>query len=247
MSRVFLGGNKNTDGSSHINTAHVTVSFGPPRLTEGNIENKAVKVGLIQDLGITQQRNVVKLFEYGNEEYVLVSDNKTRNHIQMNRILFDGPSLLKYIGYAYSSERASSMRNSTGRLTDGKEGMIDHNNQVVYQRLLTQLGFEKTIKNIPGTGDFWFNLSSELFENPIGVFLNIQQRLPNGYLADYGGVFLENCLINSHSLSLSSQIRVMSESVVMEFGRAIPLKKYDGKTIMYIEQMLTNSFKGGRL
>lgn len=226
---MHLGGNLNNTGTEHISTANVSVSFAPPKLTEKNIGFKAITVGLIQDLTISQQKNIVKFFEYGNDEYQMVT-GKPRINASINRVLFDGPSILKYIGYAYEDTQ-----------------MNDHKSRGYYKfmmgNLKEKLGATKTNDpNMPGSSDFWMNLTSELFDNPIGIFINIKQRLPNGDLHDYGGVFLENCLISSHNLQLSAPNRILTENIQMEIGRPIPLGRYNGDTILKIEGLLKERF-----
>lgn len=225
----MLGGNINSIGSNHISTANVSVSFAPPKLTENNTNSNAITVGLIQDLSLSQQRNIVKFFEYGNDEYQMVT-GKSRTRATINRVLFDGPSILKYYGYAYKD-------------TD----MLDHKMFGAYEGMMSDLGEELgrtklNDKRMPGSGDFWVNLTSELFDNPIGIFINIKQRMPNGHLQDYGGVFLENCLISSHVLQMNSQNRIMTENIQMEVGRPIPLGKYTGDKILKIEEVLKERF-----
>jgi|Wag4MinimDraft_13_1082653.scaffolds.fasta_scaffold00010_32 hypothetical protein len=226
---MHLGGNINNIGSEHVSTTNVSVSFAPPKLTEDNTSSKAITVGLIQDLSLNQQRNITKFFEYGNDEYQMVT-GKPRINASFNRILFDGPSLLKYIGYAYKDTN-----------------MLDHKYQGMYESMMQSLANDLDASKIndskmPGTGDFWVNLTSELFDNPIGIFINIKQRMPNGYLQDYGGVFLENCLISSHVLQMNASNRVLTENMQMEVGRPVPLGKYTGDKILRIEQVLKERF-----
>lgn len=226
---MHLGGNINNIGSEHVSTTNVSVSFAPPKLTEDNTSSKAITVGLIQDLSLNQQRNITKFFEYGNDEYQMVT-GKPRINASINRILFDGPSILKYIGYAYKDTN-----------------MSDHKHQGMYESMMKSLAEDLGASKIndskmPGTGDFWVNLTSELFDNPIGIFINIKQRMPNGHLQDYGGVFLENCLISSHVLQMNASNRILTENMQMEVGRPVPLGKYTGDKILRIEQVLKERF-----
>lgn len=219
-----LGGNLNNIGSNHISTSGVLVSFAPPELSRDNISRKATTVGLIQNLSLNQQRQVLKFFEYGNEEYQMVA-GKPRHTLSINRALFDGPSLLKYIGYAYSEN--------------------DHRGSpLFYRELMSDLGYTdgSLLSEVPGTSDFWVNLASDLFENPIGIFINIKQKMPNGRKVDYGGVFLENCIVNNHSITFDSNRRLLVEQMTMEVGRPIPLAHYGGNHIAQIETIFEERF-----
>lgn len=219
-----LGGNLNNIGTNHLSTSDVFISFAPPKLSQDNVSRKATVVGLIQNLSLSQQRQILKFFEYGNEEYQMVA-GKPRHNLSINRALFDGPSILKYIGYAYSE---SDQRGSP----------------LFYRELMEDLGYTdgSNVRDVPGTSDFWLNLASELFENPIGIFVNVKQTMPNGRKVDYGGVFLENCLVSNHNISFSVDSRLLVEQLTMEVGRPIPLTHYGGDNIAQIETIFEERF-----
>lgn len=233
-----LGGNINTTGNHHVSTDNITVSFAPPKLTAENTASTAVTVGLIQDLSLAQQRQITKYFEYGNDEYQMVT-GKTRTQLSMNRVLFDGPSLLKYAGYARLLEDKYKMDHLTGwaypKMVGEEVGQEDGLSEFVRRR-------GERDPRMPGGRDFWVNLTSDLFDLPIGIFLNAKQRMPDGTLIDYGGVFLENCLISSYNLQMNAQNKILTENVQMEVGRPVPLKMRGSEDMLTIESMLKGEF-----
>lgn len=233
---MHLGGNNNTTGNHHLSTDNITVSFAPPKLTASNTSSTAVTVGLIQDLSMAQQRQITKYFEYGNDEYQMVT-GKTRTQLTMNRVLFDGPSLLKYIGYArLDKDRLDHLinwgyQNMVGETEDSENGLSKFVRR------------EKTRDSrMPGGRDFWVNLTSDLFDLPLGIFLNAKQRMPNGDLVDYGAVFLENCLVASYNLQMSPQNKILTENIQIEVGRPVPLKMTGSEDILTIESKLKGDF-----
>lgn len=258
--------NRHTNRAINLSNENVLVSFAKPKYNDGGTR---MVVGLIQQLNLSQQRQVQRLFEVGNEEVELVP-SKTVNRLQINRVLFDGPSLMKYYAYAYVPQNqninnfdSDSVRNPRAiHNMDGSERyeLLDHfadehadrrgyNEQyeAMIGRIVEWLGYDADQEGvntgwsrtphdqIPGTADFWINLSSKLFEHPIGIVLELEQGTPRGENEDYGGVFLENCVISSHNLSTRADQRILSENLTIDVGKVKPLKEYAGEDIISIE------------
>lgn len=263
----LLAGNKNSTGSFNLSNSNVLVSFTLPELNIDGVTGSPISfvVGLIQQLTLMQQRQVLRIFEYGNKHYQMVP-GKVHANLQMSRVLFDGPSLMKYHAYAYSPDIRDSQGNLPSRNKPNKN-VYDHfssNNKEYneqYEALVERTGEKMGYKNIlsgykndnsgwgktpeheiPGTSDMWMNLSSKLFENPIGIILEIKQEVPNGDKIPYGGIFLENCIISSHTLITQANQRLLAENVSFEIGRVIPLNYYTGGNIIKIENANKNIF-----
>jgi len=75
------------------------------------------------------------------------------------------------------------------------------------------------VVDTPGYGNVFLNLSSELFQNPVG-FLLIQDdsRGENMFM-----VFLECAYIGNHYWSSNAQGSVISEQVSVQFERIVPV------------------------
>lgn len=232
MNHVLLTGNENTRLGSHLSSAYITVSFGPPKLTVGSREG--IVVGLIQDLTIYQQRQVVRLFEiYNNEQWLIPT--KTRNALQMRRVLYDGPSLMKYVAYAMASKNEPwTTAGGKGRDHDLVRGDEEYKN--LYKILGVNVE-ETDPRALPGTSDFWINLASEVFSNSIGILLRVQQEI-NGHVKNYGAVYLEDCLIAAHTLAIMAENRILTENVQIEFAHVVPLQTMGQRQIKEIELAL---------
>lgn len=244
MKTRHLSGNENTRAGSHLSSAYLTMSFGPPKLISGS---RAIRVGLIQDVTVNQQRTIARFMEVGNNEQWLMH-SKVRSSLQLRRVLYDGASLLKYVSYALVSSKADD-----AWLPKDSSVGVDHSTtqnlqtagvgtgNIPYQNMLKEL--EQQQDDMAGAEDFWMNLASDLFAEPIGVMIELKQRMPDGKVVPYGGMFLENCLIANHSFQIMAEQRVLSESVTMEFTRVVPIGENKGKNIQQIELMLSNAFR----
>ena len=226
-------------------------------------------------MNLTQQRQVERLFEIGNKDVELVP-GKTINRLNLNRVLFDGPSILKYYAYAYvpinegSKFSASGIRRPGGATMDSRRDLIDHFSSMVtggniyneqyaalIERIADWLGFGINVRDedgelpnsgwsatpedeIPGTGDFWANLSSELFERPIGITLELGQKTPSGEVVPYGGIFLEDCIISNYSLRTTADQKFITEDISIEVGKVKHLKEITGEHIIEVEDEFKN-------
>ncbi len=246
MGIKHAAGNLHTRVGSHLNSAYLTVSFGPPKLTvNSGVGIKGITVGLVQDLSLIQQRQVARLMEVGNKEQWLVP-SKTQSSLQLRRVLYDGPTILKYMGYALVGGRDEPFvlreSNSVGADHDLRQGAENHK----YQAMLEEVGYPEgqyPKGESPGVGDFWINLASELFNNPIGILLDLKQKMPDGELVSYGGVYLESCLVSSYTFQVLAENRFLSEAVAVEYTKTIPMGENRGKSIQEIELKLREALK----
>src|SRR5690606_32755220 len=124
------------------------------------------------------------LFEIGNKEQWLVP-TKVRPSLQLRRVLYDGPTLLKYYAYGLMAEKWKDMTISGDVWSIGRGWGADHDEvqgEERYREMLEYLGYpENTYDNdAPGQGDFWINLASDVFTNPIGILIQLKQPLPDG-------------------------------------------------------------------
>ena len=71
----------------------------------------------------------------------------------------------------------------------------------------------------PGFENFYINLASDLFSQPIGLLTVIKDSNQN----TYGAFYAESCYVPSHNFSTDSQGVVMQESVGVQFETIIPV------------------------
>ncbi len=228
-----LSGNINSAAGSHISSTLLTLSFGPPKLSvSSNRSGDFVTVGLVQNLSVVQQRQIIRVTDMGNDQQWIVP-SKTKCSLQLQRVLYDGPSLLKYVAYGMIKNGS----NKTSILNDRVYGPSFN------AAALQQMGFESEADpDSPGAGDFWMNLSSDIFKEKLGIVIEMKQMMPNGELKEYGGTFLEECIVTSHSIQLASEQRLVAESVQIEFVRAFQHSILNN--VMEIEESLKKTVRG---
>lgn len=175
-----------------------------------------IPCGEVQGFSQQQQSQLVKLFEIGSERSIVVR-GRTFGALQINRVLYNGANLLKYLYLYYTV-------NEKGTEIGGK---INTNR---LSQILSKKGGEGTITveaNAFGTAEtepmennlFW-TLNSALFSIPVGIMLYLKDTLDK----PFGAVYFENCYINSHSASLDEGSPIITEGVSIEFERCLSLK-----------------------
>lgn len=229
--KKHLSGNINSAAGSHISSTFTTLSFGPPKLSvASNRSQDFVTVGLVQNITVNQQRQILRITDMGNDKQWIVP-GKTKGSLQLQRVLYDGPSLLKYIAYGM-------IRNGS----DKTSILQDHLKEGFANSAYHEMGFpSETDLDLPGSGDFWMNLSSDIFREPVGIVIEIKQMTPSGELLLYGGTFLEECVVSAHSLQMASEQRVIAETVQIDFVRAF---QHSSKSnVLEIEEALKKTVR----
>lgn len=170
-------------------------------------------VGLIQNVSMNQGRNIDKIFELGSELSYQVPGRVIPN-FGFSKVLYHGPSLLKFAMVYYIQ-----------RLTSG-EGLGGVDLEKV--RNLSSLGEDFQLdlngKNKAGEGSFFINLASELFQFPFGVLLYFKDNAG----APYGAVYIEECYITTHSLSMDVGATVIVENAGVDCANFLPLDVSSG-------------------
>jgi hypothetical protein len=77
----------------------------------------------------------------------------------------------------------------------------------------------EALYDMPGYGDFWLNLNSELFNRGTGIGLIMRDQQAN----QFGSFFFENTYIASHMFAVGAQTMVIGENVNTQFERIKPL------------------------
>lgn len=158
-------------------------------------------IGLTQNINLSHNRQFTKIYEMGTERAYFIS-GRTVGQVAMNRILYHGPSLLRVL-YAY------------------------------YQDLVPETVIPAVFPNVgaaaqpnphdvvmpPGFENFYINLASDLFSQPIGMLIIVADV----NLDTYGAVYLESCVIPNHSFATDANGVMIQESVAMQFELAIPI------------------------
>lgn len=206
------------DNKDFVNAATTLIAAGAPTLAESgsalvngqtdaesleafgdlrqNSAEFAFPVGVIENAAVNQSRTLQRIFEIGSKRSYFVPGRNVGS-ISLARTLVHGPSLLRVL-YAYYPKAKI--------------------NPTVADLLIATEDKEQ-LRNNPGFADFFVNLDSDLFDNPLGlmIFFRDSRNQP------YGAVYLEDCYINTHQINIASSSVLVLENVAIQFDRAVPI------------------------
>ena len=184
-------------------------------------------IGLIQNFMMAQNRFLTRLFEVGSKRAYFVAGRLAAN-FQINRVMFFGPSLMRLM-YAIAP---TSIENFGGNpftfLDDTQPGSYLPDSETKSPPRYAAL-FPSRLLAAPGYGgpekkgdnrDFFINLASDLFQIPFGfavIFKDAKNR-------PYGACFLQECLIEAHSMGVDANNVVIAEGINGQFDQVAPIQ-----------------------
>ncbi len=223
-------------GGEFVSAETTLVAAGPPRLSDLNPaydENGglvvtpdgtdiAYPIGLLENVGLSQSKQLQRIFEIGSSRSYFIP-GRVVGSVTLGRVMYHGPSLLKVM-YAYYSQANGSKFNfldkaKTATMTD-KRGIIRRDPDA---KLLDQANLQAKLHDVkmrPGYDDFYLNLASDLFNQPTGLLFYFK----NGNDETVGAVYLEECYIQGHQLSISSGSVLIMEGASLQFDKLHPVK-----------------------
>jgi len=158
-------------------------------------------VGLTQNINLSHNRQWTKIYEMGTERAYFIS-GRTVGQVALNRILYHGPSLLRVL-YAYYQDLIPETVVPAVFPNIGAAAMPNPHDVIMP----------------PGYENFFINLASDMFSQPIGLLLVIK----DSNLDTYGMVYLESCVIPNHTFATDANGVLVQESAAMQFELAIPI------------------------
>lgn len=206
------------DGGEFLNAASTLISAGPPRIRQGiprgsivpsislgTISGVAYPVGVVENIGVAQNRQLQRLFEIGSKRSYFVN-GRVVGQINMARTMFHGPSLMRAL-YAYypNAKLPAQIRGNVPELLD-----------LLGNRFLDAA---PTIRNEPGHGDFFINLDSDLFDQPFGLMF----MLKDAENRPYGAFYIENAYLNGHQFNVNASSTLIGEAVSIQYDRMVPI------------------------
>jgi len=212
---------------SHLGSKAVLISFGPPKIDQVT-EGKLAVCGFVQNMNMSQQKNVQQLFEIGSGRRYYV-DGPTQNMVSIARAMFSGPTIMKLMGAGLTRDDVAATESASKLWKD------------------SSVFAEREINSVASSYDsaYWINLSSSFFQNPMGIMLRYKTIRGDGKnpeeTEDFGGVYLQNCKLTSHSTQVTAGQWLMHENVQLMFEEAIPI---DGVSVDSYETERTNFANG---
>jgi hypothetical protein len=224
---------------NYVNGQFVVLCAGPPHLSDigsGNLSDDlkvgndvVYPIGITQNIALSQNKAVSRIFEIGSDRSYFIC-GRTVGQLSLSRVMYHGPSLLRALWayYAtgpgpgtynidplYSSAGAQNPLNFP--FTDGVNGIAGSDLAEAKARLKNGL---HGVRIPPGFDNLFINLASDLFSQPIGLYLQFRDNEEN----DVGSIYLEQCYIPAHTIGLDAQGLIVQESVGVQYERIVPIQ-----------------------
>jgi hypothetical protein len=197
-----------------LSGAFTLIAAGPPRLaniggaaagaallSKKKTSDWALPIGVVQNIGLSHNKAFARFWELGSERSYFIA-GRTQGQLQLSRIMYHGPSLLRML-YAYYQDLipptvVPSVFNNIAPITVANP----HN-----------------VKIPPGYENIFLNLASDLFSQPVGILLYFRDSNED----TVGAIYLEACYIPSHQIATDAGGVVIQESASIQFERAVPV------------------------
>ena len=171
-----------------------------------------VPVGLVQNISLSQGRNVAKIYELGSERSYQIPE-RSEPSFSFSKILYSGPSLLKFSHVYYLKRQATGIHDvELEKIKNVMKAADIDDVKDIENAIKSQAGS-------PGYGDFFINLASELFQFPIGIMLMFKNN--SGKI--YGAMYLEDAYISSVDFRVDTASTIIGESCGVSFDNILPL------------------------
>ena len=201
------------DGGEFLNAASTLIAAGPPQLrqtnargsvvTFGQVNDIAYPVGVVESIGLAQNRQLQRLFEIGSKRSYFVN-GRNIGQINLARTMFHGPSLMRAVYAYYPASKLNVLGLNVANLKPGEDPFSQE---------------APDIKSAPGYADFFINLDSDLFDQPFGLLF----MLIDAEEDRYGAFYIENAYINGHQFSISATSTLIGEAISIQYDRLIPV------------------------
>lgn len=175
-------------------------------------------IGLIENAGISQSKQLQKVFEIGSSRSYFIP-GRVIGSISLGRIFYYGPSLLRVM-YAYYKNTTNGVSIGTAdpttqiTLPDGSKA------QSPLARLLDKGTDFHSVRMSPGEDYFYVNLASDLFNQPTGLAFYFKDANYN----PVGAFYIENVFLQAHQFSVSSGSIMVMEGASAQYDRIVPIK-----------------------
>ncbi len=230
----------------YVNAETCLIFAGPPRISDigglnSNIapagQNSAVAggkdalypIGLVEQFGLQQAQTIQKMFEIGSRRSYQAG-GRVQVMSSLGRVMFRGPSLLR-VCYAYypnainlaNGKQLTAGSDSVASAIVGAGGGSGTPANSVFPPIFFEPGALSGVdpenpSNKPDS--FFINLMSELFSHPFGIGCILRDNRNN----NYGGFYLEDCMITAHSLQISSSSTLITEALNLQCDAAVPME-----------------------
>ena len=213
-------------GGQFVSAETSLIAAGPPEIggtgpytstPVGSVSN-VYPIGLLENAGLSQSKQLQKIFEIGSSRSYFIP-GRVVGSVSLGRTFYYGPSLLKVM-YAYYKNDGTEIKigtedaSATVTLEDGSTA------QSPLARLLPRGENFHQLRQSPGEDHFFVNLASDLFNQATGLAFYFKDANFNSV----GAFYLENVYVQGHQFSVSSGSVLIMEGVSAQYDRIVPIK-----------------------
>ena len=218
-------------GGEFVSAETTLIAAGPPRLSDITGSDSTLDtvdegdmvfpIGVLENVGLSQSKQLQRIFEIGSSRSYFIP-GRTIGSLTLGRVLYHGPSLLKVL-YAHYKQSAAGALNFMDK---GKGSTINIGGVDIPDPNATLLDLPALqqelhrVKFNPGFDDLWMNLASDIFNQPTGIAIYFRNQLD----VTLGAVYLEECYVQGHQLSVSSGSVLLMEGVSLQFDQVRPIR-----------------------
>lgn len=209
-------------GGQFVSAESTLVAAGPPKASQttgGGTTGGIYPIGLLESVGIQQSKQLQRVFEIGSSRSYFIP-GRVIGSLTLGRTFYFGPSLLRVL-FAYYNHDANgitfgSEAPGTTRIVDGFE-VLSPDAQLLNVVDPTTL---HELRRSPGEDYFFIDLASDLFNQPTGMAIYFK----DANFVSVGAMYLEECYVQGHQMSVSSGSVLIMEGSSMQYDRLVPIK-----------------------
>ncbi len=194
-----------------LSGAFTLIAAGPPRLANiggaaaasaaATRGDWALPIGVVQNMSLGHNKAFARFWELGSERSYFIAA-RTQGQLQLSRIMYHGPSLLRML-YAYYQDLVPPTIVPFVFPNVGPSTVANPHD----------------VKIPPGFENIFLNLASDLFSQPCGILLYFRDSNED----TVGAIYLEACYVPSHQIATDAGGVVIQESASMQFERGVPV------------------------
>lgn len=214
-------------GGQFVSAETSLIAAGPPQInntdpySSGSTSQagKVYPIGLLENAGLSQSKQLQKIFEIGSGRSYFVP-GRVMGSVSLGRTFYYGPSLLRVM-YAYYYSKKGDVFIGTNKegsqitLADGSTAL-----DPLARLLDTSSTAYHPVKTSPGEDYFYVNLASDLFNQATGLAFYFKDANFNSV----GAFYLEQVYVQGHQFSISSGSVLIMEGVSAQYDRIVPIK-----------------------
>lgn len=203
-------------GGKFVSAESTLIAAGPPSITEvtgqkpnegitvdENIDRQVLPIGVMENSGVQQSKQLQRIFEIGSARAYFIP-GRVVGSVSFGRVFYHGPTLLRML-YAYYNDGS------------GKFGIDPATELGIVFPANTDI---PELSVAPGYDSFWFNMFSDIFNQPTGILMYFRDMANR----DVGAIYLEYLYLQGHQLSISSGSVLLMEGTSGQFDRIVPAR-----------------------